>query len=164
MAALLVERKSRRRRRADSSRAASTVRHDHPQRSRHGQPAEPDVGKVRFAVDADVQGHVRPGRLSVLRLSKQHAAAKPIQVEAQCLQRGAQQQIMLEAPSTAAPANKLLLQRVDVQPYGDAEECVEILERDPPSMPEMNCVQGFERRFLGPTEAYPTKILVEVDD
>src|SRR6185436_15404890 len=74
----------------------------------------------------------------------QHAGRKVRDIEAQCTQGIAEQQVLLEAPAAPAVTYQLALDRLRIEAHAPAKEGVEVLEGDGQCMPQHQRAQHLE--------------------
>jgi hypothetical protein len=100
------------------------------QHPRQGLPAETHVHHPAGAIEVHRQQHVAARRLRIFGLGPQHARRQIGDLEADLAQRVPQQQVLLEAIAAAPPEHQLALDVGQVQADRQAQERVQVFERD----------------------------------
>ena len=133
------------------------------QRSSGRVATEADVGQPRFSFGFDAQQHVGARSDRVFGLSPQHASGEVGDLEADRAQDVAEQAVLFEAVAAAMVAHQFALDGCDVEGGGDAEERVEVFERDGGDVRGDDGAQGLQGGGDGLVDADPFEVCVEVD-
>jgi hypothetical protein len=98
-------------------------------------------------------------RLSA-RAARGYSREHRLDLKAHVLERGGQEQVVLEAVPAPSAGHELVLQIGLLQGDRDAAVGVEVLERNPRRVRAVNCLPG---RFVRRVQADPAEVSVEVE-